>query len=228
MAEAGHAFDELVRGRRSVRAFRDELISEEVVHEILDVSRWSPSGSNMQPWHVTVLTGEALRETCDVAQRTIMGNPDGEEGEFPIYPSGLKEPYRARRFETGEAMYERLGIPRSDKMARLQWLAGNFRFFGAPVGLLFSIDRSLERPQWAHLGMFMQTIALAAEARGLATCMQEAWGKVRDTLADHLKLPETHVLYAGMALGRPDADAPVNGLRTPRLAVEEFATFRGF
>ncbi|MFN3213766.1 MAG: nitroreductase [Henriciella sp.] len=218
----------VVRERRSTRAFLSKPISESSIRELLDLARWSPSGSNMQPWRATVLSGKPLEQMCDIAQKTILANPMGEQGEFPVYPAGLKDPHRALRTETGELMYEKLGIPREDKFARLEWLANNFRFFGAPVGMLISIDRELERPQWAHLGMFMQTFALLAESRGFATCMQEAWGSVRETLHTRLGLPANDVIYAGIAVGYADRDANVNSLRTSRRSVDEFTTFRGF
>ena len=223
-----HDVDALIHNRKSTRVFLERAVEEELVRNLLDVARWAPSGSNMQPWRVTVLAGEPLQTVCDIALKTLMSNPKGEEGEYPIYPPGLKEPYRSLRFETGELMYEKLGIPREDKPSRLKWLARNFQFFGAPVGLLFSIDRTLTRAQWAHLGMFMQTFAIAAEAQGLATCMQESWGHVRDTIHTHLGLPESDVIYAGIALGYADPEAPVNTLRTPRSEVDAFTSFHGF
>lgn len=220
--------DEIIKRRISTRAFSDRSVEQGLIRELLDIARWSPSGSNMQPWRISVLTGAPLQEVCRVAQKALMDNPKGEQGEFPIYPPGLKDPYRSLRTETGELMYEKLGIARDDKASRLVWLANNFRFFGAPVGMFVSIDRELMRPQWAHLGMFMQTFALLAESRGLATCMQEAWGTVRDTVHDHLGLPERDVIYCGIALGYADKTAPVNTLRTPRWEVDQFATFDGF
>ncbi|MEO0438721.1 MAG: nitroreductase [Pseudomonadota bacterium] len=220
--------DRIIKKRISTRAFSDREVSQELIHELLDVARWSPSGSNMQPWRVTVLAGDPLKVVCDLAQKTLMENPRGEQGRFPVYPPGLKDPYRALRTETGELMYEKLGIDRNDKRGRLSWLANNFRFFGAPVGMFVSIDRELLRPQWAHLGMFMQTFALLAESRGLGTCMQEAWGSVRETVHTHLGLPERNIIYSGIAVGYPNLDASVNTLRTPRLDIDQFATFVGF
>jgi nitroreductase len=121
-----------------------------------------------------------------------------------------------------------MGIARENRAARLAHVARNFEFFGAPVGLFFVIDRRLGRAQWAHLGMFMQSLALAALDRGLGTCMQEFWGMLRVTLHRHFALPETDMVYCGMALGYPDMTAPVNQLRSSRAAVEDFATLRGF
>ena len=107
-------------------------------------------------------------------------------------------------------------------------MARNYEFFGAPVGLFFVIDRVMGRGQWAHLGMFMQSLALAATARGLGTCMQESWGMVRKSLHAHFSLADEELLYCGMALGYPDTEAAVNTLRSDRVEVDEFTTFAGF
>jgi nitroreductase len=157
----------------------------------------------------------------------LFENPEGEPTEYPIYPPSLWEPYRTRRFELGEAMYALLGIPRVDRSGRLQRFARNYEFFGAPVGLFFVIDRRMGHGQWAHLGMFMQSIALVAVERGLGTCMQEAWGALRPSLGKHFELPDHEVVYCGMSLGHPDRQHPVNTLRSERVPVEDFASFRG-
>jgi nitroreductase len=153
---------------------------------------------------------------------------DRAEMELEVYPSPLPEPYRTRRHRSGEALYEAIGIPRDDRPARLAQFARNFEAFGAPVLLLFSMDRIFDRPQWAHLGMFIQNVMLLAEERGLATCPQEAWAAVHEVAARHIELPPDRMLYCGMALGYEDPAAAINSLRTEREAVEGFATFRGF
>lgn len=219
---------EALQNRVSIRAYTDEAVSEDAVRAILDDARYAPSGGNLQPWKVVVVTGEAKDEACRVSLEAMMANMMGEADEFPIYPEGLKEPYRGRRTKVGEDMYALLGIPREDKAARLTWLQNNFRFFGAPVGMFFVIDRDMGRGQWAHLGMFMQSVALAVTAHGYASCMQEAWAMVRKTLYGHFELPDNEVLYAGMAIGRADPDASVNTLRSDRESVDAFARFEGF
>ncbi|HVU04769.1 MAG TPA: nitroreductase [Polyangiaceae bacterium] len=220
---------EALRARTSIREFLSEPLSGALVREILDVARWSPSGGNLQPWKVIAVAGAERDAVVELAKRTLLENPSASEAsEYPIYPEKLWDPYRSRRYDLGEQMYELLGIPREDKMARLGRFARNYEFFGAPVGLFFVIDRRMGHGQWAHLGMFMQSIALAAVERGVGSCMQEAWGAVRQTLGRHFSLPENEVLYCGMALGRPDAGAAVNRLRSSRAEVSEFATFRGF
>jgi nitroreductase len=217
-----------LRTRTSTRQFLPKPLPLSLVREILDIARWSPSGGNLQPWKVVVVSG-AEREAVSAIGRAI--GPEGvnsEEDADPVYPPRLWEPYRTRRFQLGESMYALLGIGREDRTGRLAQLGRNFEFFGAPVGVFFAIDRRLGRGQWAHLGMFMQSLALAAHERGVASCFQEIWAVARESVRRHFGLPETDLVYCGMALGYADAAAPVNTLRRERAAVEEFAVFRGF
>jgi nitroreductase len=218
----------LLKSRMSIRVFQDKPVDEATVRDLLDTARWAPSGGNLQPWKVIVVAGPARDAVVELAKRRLLENPAGEAGVHPIYPEKLHEPYRTRRFKIGEDMYALLGIPREDRNARLQWLARNYQFFGAPVGLFFAIDRAMGHGQWAHLGMFMQSFALAAEERGLSTCMQESWGMLRDSLHAHFKLPDHEIIYCGMALGYADREAKVNQLRSDRVPVDEFAVFDGF
>jgi nitroreductase len=220
--------DTALKTRTSIRVFKPDPLPEALVREILDVARWAPSGGNVQPWKVVAVSGAARQKVIDVAQTAMAANPKGEEGERSIYPADLWAPHRDWRYKVGEDMYALLGIPREDKMARFGHLARNFQFFDAPVGLFFVIDTRMGWGQWAHLGMFMQSVALAAQARGVSSCMQEAWARVRDTLKAHFALPDTEMIYCGMALGYADPDAKVNTLRSDRAEVDQFATFQGF
>jgi nitroreductase len=214
--------------RRSIRAFLDRPVERFLVEEILTLASRAPSGGNLQPWHVDVLAGAPLAELKSRALEAFAGATSADGMEFKVYPAPLGEPWRARRHASGEALYESLGIPREDRPARLGQFARNFEAFGAPVLLLFSIDRIFDRPQWAHLGMFMQNVMLLATERGLATCPQEAWAAVHQIVAPFLELPDGRILYCGMALGYADEAHPVNGCVTGREPVESFATFRGF
>lgn len=219
---------EALKRRTSIRAFKPDALPQSLVHDILDAARWAPSGGNVQPWKVIAVAGEERQKAIDILQGVMRTNPRGEFGDRPVYPEDLWEPHRSWRFKVGEDMYGLLGIPREDKGARLQWFTRNSEFFGAPVGLFFVIDRRMGHGQWAHLGMFMQSVALAAIERGVASCMQEYWALARESLKAHFQLPETEMIYCAMALGYADPDAPVNALRTDRASVEEFAVFRGF
>ena len=211
-----------------MRAFLPDPVGREAVEEMLRIAARAPSGGNLQPWRVDVLTGAPLEALKAAVRAAFAARPAGDELEFTIYPSPLPEPWRSRRFASGEALYEALRIPREDKASRLAQFARNYDLFGAPVGLFVSIDRLFDRPQWAHLGMFLQNLMLLAEERGLATCPQEAWAGLHRTVADHLALPEGRLFYCAMALGRADPNAPVNRLRTDREPPGAFASFRGF
>jgi nitroreductase len=216
--------DEALKARVSIRAFKPDLLPEALVRDIIDVARFAPSGGNLQPWKVIAVAGEERDEVVRIAKQ----NGAGDEGDRFVYPANLWEPYRTRRYKVGEDMYALLGIPREDKPARFAHVARNFDFFDAPVGLFFVIDTRMGYGQWAALGMFMQSIALAAVARGLGSCMQEFWARQRAPLHAHFGLDQNEMIYCGMALGYPDMDKPVNTLRSDRAPLEEIATFRGF
>jgi nitroreductase len=201
------------------------------VRDILDVARWSPSGGNLQPWKVIAVAGAERAAIIELARRTHAAvGADGadESADRPVYPPNLWEPYRTRRFKLGEDMYALLGIPRSDRRGRLARFARNYEMFGAPVELFFIMDDRMGHGQWAHLGMFMQSIALAALERGVSSCMQEAWAALRSSLKTHFALDEHELVYCGMALGYADETAAVNSLRSERAPVGEFTSFRGF
>ncbi|MFT3726987.1 MAG: nitroreductase [Terricaulis sp.] len=213
---------EALKARVSARAYKDTHVPEALVREILDAARWAPSGGNLQPARVIAVAGAERQAVIDLTR----AHPPNI-GERFIYPADLWEPFRSRRFKVGEDMYALLGVPREDKPGRLKQFAYNYEFFGAPVGLFFIIDERMGYGQWAHMGMLMQSIALAAVERGLATCMQEAWAIIRQPLHAHFKLAASEMVYCGMALGYA-ADAPVNTLRSDRAPVDEFAEFKGF
>jgi nitroreductase len=219
---------DVVLARRSVRAFLDRPVDRATVAEMLAAASHAPSGGNLQPWHVDVLAGDALAALKARVRASLAAGPAGEGTLFPIYPPALGEPWRSRRFASGEQLYAAIGIPRGDRPARLTQFANNYDLFGAPVGLFFSIPKRFGPPQWAHLGMFMQNIMLLAEERGLATCAQEAWALVHETVGETLGLPEDRLFYCGMALGYADDAHPINGWRTERAPLADFATFSGF
>lgn len=216
---------EAVARRHSARAFLDRPVDLDRVRDILDRARRSPSGGNLQPWFVDVVAGKPLRKLIGKVRRAALLHPRGESPEYDVYPPDLHEPYRSRRYRCGEDLYAALGIPREDKKARLKQFAKNLEGFGAPVVLLFSIDRRMGRNQWAHLGMFMQTIMLLAVEQGLDTCPQESWSAFHSVVTKYLDLPEDRQFYCGMALGYADADHPVNRWRTERAPLDEFARF---
>ncbi len=218
--------EDAIKNRISTRSFTDRQVSEADLRGLLELARWSPSGGNCQPWHVYALSGASMTDFRTQTAKAMAEDPIGEESEFHIYPPGIKEPYRTRRFECGEALYKSIGIPREDKGGRLMQLAKNYDFFGAPAAFFFALDRQMGPGQWAHLGMLMQTIALAAESGGLASCMQEAWARRHSLIRRFFAIPDELQVYCGMAIGYADMSAPINSWRTTRAPVDEFATFR--
>lgn len=211
--------------RISVRAFLDQPVETDLIRDILSLACRSPSGGNLQPWKVHVVSGASLSRLKALIAARMKDAPGGEGTEYDIYPHALREPYLSRRFRNGEQLYETLGIPREDRTARRAQFARNFRFFDAPAALFFSMDRQMGIGQWVDLGMFMQSIMLLAVERGLGTCAQEAWAMWHKTVGEFISIPENEMLFAGMALGYPDLDAPVNRLRTERADLSEIATF---
>ncbi|MCB2078523.1 MAG: nitroreductase [Novosphingobium sp.] len=214
---------EAVRARHSCRAFTDKAVPADLVRELLETAARAPSGGNLQPWHVYVLTGEPLeRLKADVAGKRANG--ESEDGEYVIYPPNLWEPLRTRRREAGALRYDALGVGREENGAALLEDL-NFAFFGAPVGLFYALDRRVGPPQWSDMGMYMQTLMLLAVERGLATCPQEIWSVWPQTVARHTGMPNNLLLFAGMSLGHEDPASPMNAYRTERAALESFATF---
>ncbi len=219
-----------IKRRTSVRAFLDRPVNRVTVETILEEARWSPSGNNLQPWKVIAVSGAARSAVCQLAKADLnQGDVNNCPGDaYPIRPEPLPEPYASRRIDLGADMFALLGVARADKAARHAWSLDNLDFFGAPVGIFFVIDRIMGHGQWASLGMFMQSVALAATAADLGTCFQEAWAPHRQNLHAHFKLDSNEILYCGMALGWPNASAPINLFRPDRSPTSKFARFYGF
>ncbi len=214
--------------RFSCRAFLPTPVPENLVRDIIECAARSPSAGNIQPWRVDALAGERL-EALRTVMRPRMGElPKGEGTEYPIYPRDLAPPYSERRFEVGEMLYRSIDVARADKPERYRQYARNFDFFGAPVGIFVSIERSFVLGQWIDLGSFIQSIMLLARGHGLHTCPQEAWASFHRTVSSFLDLPPNLMLFCGVALGYADEAAPINRWRAPRAPLEDFANFSGF
>jgi len=225
--EISRIVDQVIRERRSVRAFLQTPIPKETIREILDVAARAPSGTNTQPWQVIVVSGtrkEALSR--ELVETALDPARDAEhEQEYTYYPDKWVPPYINRRRKVGYDLYGLLGIAKGEKEKMARQFARNYEFFGAPVGLFFTIDRVMGQGSWLDYGMFLQNVMIAAKARGLDTCPQAAFCKYHRIVARHLEIPSERMLVCGMALGYEDETAVENSLQTER---ESAATFTSF
>jgi nitroreductase len=217
---------EAIASRKTVRAFLPRKVPRETLEAILELAGRAPSGGNLQPWRIHLLLDGARDELVRRVAEARATRPMGEQPEYHIYPPELSEPYKTRRFRIGEAMYATLGIPREDKAARLKFFAGNWEFFGAPAGLIVTMDRQMQQGQWADLGMFLENVMLLAREHGLSTCPQEAWAVFHPVIREYLSVPRNEMIFCGMAIGYADESHPVNSLVSERAPLAEYVTVR--
>lgn len=211
----------------SVRSFTDQPVSNETIKSVLKRSARAPSGGNVQPWRMVVLNESKMAEFRSLMDEIIAQGADQplEAPEYHVYPPKLKDPYRTSRFEVGEDMYALLGISREDKPARLKWLENNFRFFNAPAAAFCFVETIMGPPQWADLGMYLQSTMLLFQEEGLDTCAQEFWARYPNTVRKFCDLDENWMLFCGLAIGYKDDDHPVNQLHSKRRNSGEWLTF---
>lgn len=225
-ADDREAVDRVITKRFASRAFSKRPVSKQIVEEIFDVARYAPSGANIQPWRVYVLAGEEKDRISSAILKAHQEAPDQHRSGYQYYAPQLPEPYLSRRGEFGRLYYSSLGIEQSDQEARARQTAKNYSFFGAPIGLIVTIDRRLATGSWLDLGMFLQNVMIAAGARGLQTCPQETLSKYHVVLRQHLPITDEEIVVCGISLGY--AESPNAGGPMPKAEVAEFATFVGF
>ena len=222
-----HVVDGAIASRRSIRAFLATPVAREDIEAILSVASRAPSGTNIQPWKVTVLTGESL----SVLSEKILAAHDDPAAhalhreEYAYYPTRWESPYVERRRKIGWDLYGLLGIGRNDKDRMHAQHGRNYAFFDAPVGLMFTIDRILELGSWLDYGMFLEAVMVAARGRGLDTCPQAAFNKFHRIIGEHIGMPETETLVCGMSLGYADTTKIENRLTTEREPLANFVRF---
>jgi nitroreductase len=221
------AVDAAITSRRSVRAFLPTAVPRDTIEDILRVAARAPSGTNTQPWQVHVLTGAAKlalsKDIIAVYDDPVQRATHTEE--YAYYPTQWKSPFIDRRRKVGWDLYSLLGIGKTDKERMHAQHARNYGFFDAPVGLMFTIDRDMQQGSWLDYGMFLQSVMVAARARGLDTCPQAAFMQFHRIIATHLALPASQMLVCGMSLGHADPDAIENTLHTEREPVQGFVHF---
>jgi len=223
-----HAVDAVMDSRMSARAFTQQPVSRELITEILQIASRAPSGTNTQPWQVYVLQGhsrDSLVEKVVAAHEAIRTNPEVAkqyQEQYDYYPTQWVSPFIDRRRENGWGLYGLLGIGKTDRERMHQQQQRNFKFFDAPVGLMFTLNPIMGRGSMFDYGMFVQNIMLAARARGLHTCPQAAWNNFHSIILPHIGAAEGEMLVCGMSLGYADTSDVVNTFRTPRVPVSDF------
>ena len=220
--------DLAITSRHSIRAFLPTPVSAATVEAILNIAARAPSGTNMQPWMVRVLTGAPKDRLIAAVQAAFDSGEAEHKHEVQYYPDEFFEPYLGRRRKVGWDLYGRLGIARGENAKMKAQHRRNFQFFDAPVGIVFTIDRRLATGSWLDYGMFLQNVMTAARARGLDTSAQAAWTHFHRAMRPVLGLEDTEVVVCGMALGYADPDAPENAMITERVPAAEFTRFEGF
>ncbi len=215
---------EAINSRITVRDFLDKPVPQDVLERILTTAMRSPSGGNLQPWKLHIMTGDTLDKFKTLAaERTLSGTR--EEPTYRAYPSPLWEPQRSWRYKLGEDMYSLVGIEKDNKMGRLVWLANNAKFFGAPVGIIITGDKRLEMPQYMDVGIFLQSLMLLAREEGLHTAPQGWWRNWTSVCHELLDIPEEEEVLVGMSLGYGNPDAPVNDLYADRADLSEVTKY---
>ncbi len=217
--------DEAITSRRSVRAFLPIPIDPAVIREILEVAARAPSGTNMQPWRVYVATGETKARIAEAILTSGIRAEKAVWDEYKYYPDQFFEPYLSRRRKVGFDLYGHLGIQRREVERMRAQHDRNFVFFDAPVGMIFTIDRRLNKGSWIDYGMFLENIMIAARGRGLHTCPQAAFAPYHHQLRPVLGITPAEIVVCGLALGYEDTSRPENDLRTERAPVDDWATF---
>ena len=226
-----NAVDQAITTRMSARAFTAQPVPREVLTHLLELASRSPSGTNTQPWKVYVLQGQSrdslVQKVC-AAHDAIRANPDKAADyreAYDYYPEKWVSPFIDRRRENGWSLYGLLGIGKGDKDKMHAQHQRNYRFFDAPVGLMFTVDKVMGRGSLVDYGMFLQTLMVAARGHGLHTCPQAAWNGFAKIILPHMGAGDNEMLVCGMALGYADESDIVNTFRTPRESVASFTTW---
>ncbi|AEM86830.1 nitroreductase [Streptomyces violaceusniger] len=214
---------EAVASRRAVRGFTDQPVPREVLERVLSAAAWAPSGSNIQPWNIYVVTGGPLAELKKRAGERLDAGEPWDEAEYVQYPPHLKSPYSDRRSAFGAQRYGALGVAREDTEARQRAASANWQCFGAPAALFCYIDRDLGPAQWSDVGMYLQTVMLLLRAEGLHSCPQMAWAKFRKSVAEIVSPPDELMLFCGMSIGYEDVTQSLE--RTGRAPLDETVSF---
>ncbi|MGH6621083.1 MAG: nitroreductase [Alphaproteobacteria bacterium] len=227
-ADVARSVDDAITSRRSVRAFLPAPVPQALVERILEVAARAPSGTNMQPWRVYVSAGEAKEKLSRAILDSYESGEKGHKRTWKYYPDEFFDPYLSRRRAVGWGLYNLLGIAKGETEKMKIQRGENYKFFGAPVGMIFTIDSRLEIGSWLDYGMFIGNVMTSARGHGLHSCPQAAFADYHAIIRQHLGIPESETVICGLSLGYEDTSAVANRLRTDRAPLADFVRFTGF
>ncbi len=217
--------DQVISSRHSIRGFLPKAVETRTIEQILNTATRAPSGTNMQPWKVYVATGNSLKRLSS-AVLAAHNDPDFQRKQsYKYYPDQFVEPYLSRRRKVGWDLYGLIGIEKGEKDKMHRQHGRNYTFFDAPVGMIFTIDETLEIGSWLDYGMFLQNIMVSARGHGLDTCVQAAFAPFQEVIRPELNIPGSEVVICGMSLGYADMKLPENSLISERSPLSEFVSF---
>jgi len=214
---------EAVRSRRSVRGFLGRPVPAAMLTRVLSAALRAPSGGNLQPWQVYVLSGSRLEDLKTRVRRRIAAGDSGDPLPVQAYPVPLPAIYARRLADMGERRYDAAGVAREDKAGRARIRARNWECFGAPAALFCYLDEQMLAPQWMDAGIFLQSVMLLLRAEGLDSCPQIAWAEYHRTVAEVTEPPDRHVLACGLSIGYADPQEPQPPM--PRAPLSEVVSF---
>ncbi|KAJ2919521.1 hypothetical protein MD484_g911, partial [Candolleomyces efflorescens] len=209
MPDVAAIADELMKGRISCRNFLPREVLRSTIEEVIDVARFAPSGNNIQPWEkVYCLSGDKLAVVKEALLTAFINEPEKHASQYEYYPplEIMPQPYAERRQGFGRMLGQVLGIERTDREGRMKAAGSNYQFYNAPVALVFTINKGLRQGSWLDVGFFIQSINIAARARGLATVTQESISQYQSVLRKHLPISEDEIIAVGMSMGYPDTE----------------------
>ncbi len=220
---------EAITTRKSIRKFKSDPVSKEVIGKIFEAAVRAPSSENTQPWEFVVLAGDVLdniKQASVEKIRDLEMPPQEMERLLVVRPKGSV--FRERQVEIAKQLFKLMGIPREDKQKRAEWLERGFRYFDAPTAIIITADQSLPvSGTFFDIGCLTQTLCLAALEYGLCTCIANQGITYSDVIRKFAGIPMSKQLIVSIAIGYPDMEFPANNVKSIREPIEKIVTWRG-
>lgn len=216
--------DETIRGRRSVRGFLPTPVPRRTLEEVLELAQHAPSNCNVQPWRVYIASGDSLETLRAALVEAVTG------GASPVMVAPIDDfvgAYRDKQVACAVELYGKMGIGRDDRVGRANAGLRNFQFFDAPHVAYICMARSFGIGVALDVGMYVQTLMLAMQSRGIGSCAQASLRAFPELVAEHLDIPDDEQILCGLSFGYEDPEVPANQTRQPRDPLTTNVFFRG-